>query len=40
MASSRADRPWRQRACLWLEPDGNTIRLVSHRFRMLRFSRA
>ena len=38
--TSRADGPWRQRACLWLEPDGDTIRLVSHRSRMLRFSRA
>jgi CubicO group peptidase (beta-lactamase class C family) len=37
--TSRADGPWRQRACLWLEPDGDTIRLVSHRSRMLRFSR-
>jgi CubicO group peptidase (beta-lactamase class C family) len=38
--TSRADGPWRQRACLWLEPDGDTIRLVTHRSRMLRFSRA
>ena len=38
--TSRADGPWRQRACLWLEPDGDTIRLVSHRSRMLCFSRA
>ena len=38
--TSRADGPWRQRACLWLEPDGNTIRVVSHRSRMLCFSRA
>lgn len=36
---TRTDGPWRQRACLWLEPDGNTIRLVSHRSRMLRFNR-
>ena len=38
--TSRTDGPWRQRACLSLEPDGNTIRLVSHRSRMLRFGRA
>jgi hypothetical protein len=36
---TRTDGPWRQRACLWLEPDGDTIRLVSHRSRMLRFTR-
>ncbi len=36
--TSRADGPWRQRACLWLEPDGATIRLVTHRSRILRFT--
>jgi CubicO group peptidase (beta-lactamase class C family) len=36
---NRADGPWRQRACLWLEPGGDAMRLVSYRSRMLRFSR-
>jgi hypothetical protein len=36
--ASRTDGPWRQRACLWLEPDGTAIRMISHRSRMLRFS--
>lgn len=35
---TRADGPWRQRACLALEPDG-TLRAVSHRSRILRFVR-
>ncbi len=37
---TRTDGPWRQRACAWLEPDGETLRLVSHRSRMLRFRRS
>jgi CubicO group peptidase (beta-lactamase class C family) len=37
---SRADGPWRQRACLQLDASGETMQLVSNRSRMLRFSRA
>jgi CubicO group peptidase (beta-lactamase class C family) len=37
---TRVDGPWRQRACLALEDGGGTIRLVSHRSRVLRFARA
>jgi hypothetical protein len=36
--TSRTDGPWRQRACLSLQPDG-TLLAVTHRSRMLRFVR-
>jgi hypothetical protein len=36
--TSRTDGPWRQRACLSLQPDGRLL-AVTHRSRMLRFVR-
>lgn len=38
--TDRRDGPWRQRACLWLNPRAHTLRLVTNRSRVLQFRKA